>query len=152
MQGLVKLLRIIHQLILSDLQIFKIGQTGGFLGRPLEPLLKTGLPLMKTLLKPLAKSVLILLGLTAAVSATYAAIQKKKTFGSGMTTLTNSNWEIDDIMKIIKSLQKFCLLIKGVSETIENKAKERKARFLSMLLGTLAANLLGRMLTCEDVV
>ena len=69
-----------------------------------------------------------------------------------MTTLTNSNWEIDDIMKIIKSLQKFCLLIKGVSETIENKAKERKARFLSMLLGTLAANLLGRMLTCEDVV
>ena len=80
MQGLVKLLRIIHQLILSDLQIFKIGQTGGFLGRPLEPLLKTGLPLMKTLLKPLAKSVLILLGLTAAVSATYAAIQKKKNF------------------------------------------------------------------------
>ena len=55
-------------------------------------------------------------------------------------------------MKIIKSLQKFCLLIKGVSETIENKAKEQKARFLSMLLGTLAANLLGRMLTCEDVV
>ena len=80
MQGLVKLLRIIHQLILSDLQIFKIGQTGGFLGRPLEPLLKTGLPLMKTLLKTLAKSVLILLGLTAAVSATYAAIQKKKKF------------------------------------------------------------------------
>ena len=54
----------------------KIGQSGGFLGRLLGPLLKTGLPLMKNVLKPLAKSILIPLGLTAA-AATDAAIHKK---------------------------------------------------------------------------
>ena len=59
----------------------KTGQSGGFLGRLLGPLLKTGLPLMKNVLKPLAKSVLIPLGLTAAASATDAAIHRKM-FGS----------------------------------------------------------------------
>ena len=59
----------------------KIGQSGGFLGRPLESLLKTGLPLIQNVLKPLAKSVLIPLGLTAAASATDAAIHRKM-FGS----------------------------------------------------------------------
>ena len=68
----------------------KIGQLGGFLGRLSEPLLKTGLPLMKNVLKPLAKSVLIPLGLRALASATDAAIQKR-IFGSGMTTLISSN-------------------------------------------------------------
>ena len=62
---------------LSKTQLHKIGQSGGFLGRLLGPLLKTGLPLMKNVLKPLAKSVLIPLGLTAAASATDAAIHKK---------------------------------------------------------------------------
>ena len=66
----------------------KIGQSGGFLGRFLGPSFKTGLPLMKKLLKPLAKSILILLGLTAAASAKNAAIQQK-VFGTGMTTLNN---------------------------------------------------------------
>ena len=60
----------------SKIQFHKIGQSGGFLGTPLGPLPKTGLPLMKNLLKPLAKSVLIPLGLTAA-SATDAAVHKK---------------------------------------------------------------------------
>ena len=55
----------------------KIGQSGGFLGRLLGPLLKTGLPLMKNVLKPLAKSVLIPLGLTAPAYATDATIHKK---------------------------------------------------------------------------
>ena len=50
---------------------------GGFLGRLLGPLLKTGLPLIKNVIKPLAKSVLIPLGLTAAASATDAGIHKK---------------------------------------------------------------------------
>ena len=59
----------------------KIRQSGGYLGRILGPLLKTGLPLMKNVLKPLAKSVLILLELTAAVSATDASLHKK-IFGS----------------------------------------------------------------------
>ena len=62
---------------LSKTQLHKIGQSGGFLGRLLGPLLKTGLPLIGNVLKPLAKSVLIPLGLTATVSATDAAIYKK---------------------------------------------------------------------------
>ena len=72
---------------LSKTQLHKIKQSGGFLGRLLGPLLKTGLPLIGNVLKPLVKSVLIQLGLTAAAaSATDAAIHKKM-FRSGMTTL-----------------------------------------------------------------
>ena len=67
---------------------------------------------MKNVLKPLAKSVLIHIGLTAAASATNAAIQKKF-FGSSMTTLIISNEEINDIMKIIKSLEDPCFIDKG---------------------------------------
>ena len=62
---------------LSKTQLNKIGQSGGFLGRLLGPLLKTGLPLERNALKPLGKSILIPLGLTAAASATDAAIHKK---------------------------------------------------------------------------
>ena len=83
---------------------------------------------MKNVLKPSAKSVLILLKLIVA-AATDVTIQKKF-FGSSMTTLITSNKEMNDIMKIIKSLQDADLLIKGVSETIENEAKEQKGRFL----------------------
>ena len=84
---------------------------------------------------------MIPLRLTAAASATDAGIQKK-IFWSHMITLITSNKEMVDIMKIIKSLKKFGLLIKGVSETIKNKAKEQqKGGFLGMLLGTLGASL-----------
>ena len=83
---------------------------------------------MKNVLKPSAKSVLILLKLIV-VAATDVTIQKKF-FGSSMTTLITSNKEMNDIMKIIKSLEDADLLIKGVSETIENEAKEQKGRFL----------------------
>ena len=79
--------------------------------------------------KPLAKSVLIPLGLTAAASATDAAIHKKM-FRSGFTTLIISNEEMNEIMKVINSLEESGLLIKGVSETIKNKAKEKKEDFL----------------------
>ena len=129
----------------------KIVQSGGFLGRLLGPLLKTGLPLKKNVLKPLAKSVLIPLGLTAVASATDAAIHKKM-FGSGMATLITSNEEMNDIMKIVKSLEASGLLIKGVSETIKTEAKEQKGRFLSMLLGTLGASLLGHLLTGKGTI
>ena len=64
----------------------KIGQSGGFLRIFLEPLLKIRVPLIENVLTPLAKSILIPLGLTAAASATDAAIRKKM-FGSGNTTL-----------------------------------------------------------------
>ena len=86
---------------LSKTQLQKIGRSGGFLSRLLEPLLKTRLPLIKNVLKLLARSVLTTLGLTAAISATYAAVQKK-IFGSGMTTLTISNKKMYDIVKIVK--------------------------------------------------
>ena len=62
---------------LSKTQLLKIIQSGGFLGKLLGPLLKTGLPLITNVIKPLAKSVLIPLGLTAAASAADAGIHKK---------------------------------------------------------------------------
>ena len=68
---------------LSKVQISKIIQSGVFLGRRFGPLLKTGLPLIKNVIKPLAKSVLIPLGITAAVSAADAGIQKE-ILGSGI--------------------------------------------------------------------
>ena len=80
----------------------KIGQSGGFLGRLLGALLEPGLPLIGNVLKPLAKSVLIPLGLTPAASATDAAVHRKM-FVSGTTTLIIPNEEMNDIMKIVKS-------------------------------------------------
>ena len=87
----------------QKLNSIKIGQSEGFLGRLLGLLLKTGLPLVENVLKPLAKSVLIPLGLTAAASATDAAIQKK-IFESGIATLIILNEEMN-IMKIVKPLK-----------------------------------------------
>ena len=71
-------------------------------------------------------------------------------FGSGDTALLISNQEMNDIMKIVKSLEKSCLLIKDVSETIKNEPKEEKGGFLRMLLGTLGASLLKNLLTGKD--
>ena len=65
-------------------------------------------------------------------------------FGSGFTILIISNEEMNDVMKIIKSLEEFGLLIKAVSKTIKNEAKEEKGGFIGMLLGTLGASLLGK--------
>ena len=110
---------------LSKTQLHKIEQSGGFLGMLLGPLLKTLLPLIENVLKPLAKNVLIPLGLTAAASATDAAIHKKM-FGSGTSTLIILNEQMNDIMKIIKSLEESGLLIKDVSETIKRESKEQK--------------------------
>ena len=67
--------------------------------------------------------------------------------GSGVTTLIISNDEINDILKIVKSLENSGLLLKGVSETIQHEAKEQRGGFLSMLLGTLGASLLGDILS-----
>ena len=107
------------------------------------------MPLIGNVLKPLAKSVLISLGLTAAASATDAAIHKKM-FGSRTTTLIISNEEMNDIMKIVKSLEESDLLIKSVSKTIENKAKEQKGRFLGMLLDSLGTSVLANLLQGKD--
>ena len=77
---------------------------------------------------------MVLLGLAAAASATDAAIQKKN-FGSGMTALIISKKVIEDIMKIVKSLEESDLLKTGVSKIIKNEIKEQKGGFLGMLLG-----------------
>ena len=76
----------------------------------------------------------------------------KKMCGSGFTTIVISNEEMNDIMKIVKSLEESGLLIKGVSEAIKNEAKEQKGRYIGMLLGTLGAILLGNLLTGKGVV
>ena len=72
--------------------------------------------------------------------------------GSGMTTLIISNDEMDDILKIVKSLENSGLLLKGVSETIQHKAKEQRGGFRSMLIGTLGASLLGDILSGKGVI
>ena len=117
---------------LSKAQLSKMIQSGAFLGRLLGRLLKAGLPLIKNEIKPLAKSVIIPLGLTAAASAADAGIHKK-ILGSGhnhpsSTTLTISNNEMEDIIRIAKSLEDSGLLLKGVTETVQNEVKEQKRR------------------------
>ena len=121
---------------------------GGLLG----PLMKTGLPLIKHVIKPLAKSVLIALGLTAAASGADAGIHKKILGFRKMTTLIISNDEIGDITKIVKSLEDSGLLLKGVTETVQNEVKEQKGGFLRMLLGTLGASLLRNLLTGKRII
>ena len=113
---------------LSNVKISKIIQFRGFLSKPLGPLLKTGLPLIKNVIKPLPKSVLIPLGLTAAASPADAEIQKK-ILGSGTTTLIISNEEMNEILKIIQTLEDSNILLKGVTKTIKNETKEQKRGF-----------------------
>ena len=84
-------------------------------------------PLTENVLKPLAKSISVSLGLSAATPATDAAVHKN-IFASGVTTLIISNEKINDIMKIVKLLEESGLLIKGVTEAIKNKAKEKRKR------------------------
>ena len=120
---------------LSKTQLSKTIQSG-FLDRLLCTLLKTGLPLMINAIKPLAKSILVLLGLTTAASAADAGMHKK-ILGSGIATLIISNYEMEGIIKIVKCFEDSGLLLKGVSEMIQNEAKEQKVGFLSMLFGTL---------------
>ena len=120
-------------------------QSGGFLGKLLS---KLAGPLMKVAL-PLAKNVLAPLGLTAAMSAIDGSIQKK-IHGSSyklQVKLIIEQEDMNDIMKIIEALENSGILLKGVTKTIENETKGQKGGFLSMLLGTLGASLLGNLLT-----
>ena len=132
---------------LSKTQLSKMIQSGGLLGKLLGQLLKTGLPLMKSVIKPLAKIVLIHLGSTAASVADAGIHKKILASGHNNTTLIISNDEMDDILKIVKSLEDSGVLLKGVSETIQHEAKEQRGGFFSMLLGTLGASLLGDVLS-----
>ena len=126
---------------LSKAQIKKLIQSGGFLGKLLS---KLAGPLMKVAL-PLAKNVLAPLGLTAAISVIDGSIQKK-IHGLGIKLIIEQE-DMKDIMKIIEALENSGILLKGVSKTIENETKEQRGGFLSMLLGTLEASVLGDLLT-----
>ena len=126
---------------LSKAQIKKIIQSVGFLGKLLS---KLAGPLMRVAM-PLAKNVLAPLGLTAAMSAIDGSIQKI-IHGSGVQLIIEQE-DMKDIMKIIKALENSGILLKGVSKTIKNETKKQRGGFLSMLLGTLRASLLGNLLT-----
>ena len=131
---------------LSKAQIKKLIQSRGFLGKLLS---KLAGPLMKVAM-PLAKNVLAPLGLTAAMSAFDGSLQKK-IHGSGIKLIIEEE-DMQDIIKIIKELENFDILLKGVSKTIENEIKEQRGGFLSMLLGTLGASLLGNLLTGKGIM
>ena len=132
---------------LSKAQISKIIQSGRFLGSILS---KLAGPLMKVAVT-FAKNILASLGITAAASVIDSRIQKKR-HGSGTATLIISNKEINYIMKIVQVLEDSNILLKGVSKRIKNETKEQKRGFLSMLLGTLGASLLGNLLTGKGIV
>ena len=136
---------------LSKTQLSKMIQSGGFLGKLLGPLLKTELPLIKNVITSWAKSVLIPLGLTAAAAAADAEILKKTLGSGGHTTLIISNKDIEDLIKIVKSLEDFVLLLKGVTESAQNEVKEKKGGSLSTWLGTLGASLLGSLLAGKGI-
>ena len=107
-------------------------------------------PLMKVAM-PLAKNVLAPLCLTSAMSAIDGSIQKK-IHGSGATKVAGvkliiEQEDMNGLIKIIKALENSGILLKGVSKAIKNETKEQKGGFLSMLLGTLGASLLGDLLT-----
>ena len=88
-----------------------------------------------------------MLGLTAAASATDAAINKKILGSGNHTTLIISNDDMEDLLKIVKSLEDSDILLDGITETVKNEVKEQKDGFLSMVLGSLGASLLGDLLT-----
>ena len=85
------------------------------------------------------------------MSAADAAVQKK-IYRSGTTALIISNEKMEDIIKIVKSFEESGLIIKGISETIKNDAKEPKGEFLPISFGTLAASVLGSALTGRGVI
>ena len=113
----------------SKTQLSKTVQSIVLLGKLWGPLLKTALPLIENALKSLAKNVF-----------------------SGFTKLRVPNEEINDIMKIVKTLKDSNLLIKGVNEAIKNEAKEQKGWFVEILLGTLDASLFWNLLTDKGTI
>ena len=77
---------------------------------------------------------------------------KKKIHGSGTTALIVSDKEMNDIMKNVQALEDSKILLKEVTKTIKNETKEDKGGFLSTLLGTLGASLLGNILAGKGIV
>ena len=129
--------------MLSKRTIRKItSQKWGFLNF-LRPFMTAGLPLMKSVITPFAKSILFPNRIISSNVSNRCSNskKKKKNYGSGITTLIISNEEMEDIMKTVKLLEESGLLVKGISETIKNETKEQKGEFLIMLFGTLPASI-----------
>ena len=78
-------------------------------------------------------------------------VYKKRIHGSGVNLIIEQE-DMNDIMKIIEALENSGILLKGVGKTIENETKEQRGGFLSMLLGTLGASLLGNLLTGKGIM
>ena len=131
-------------------------QSGEFLGRLLGPLIKTRLPLIKNVIKPLTKRALVPLGLTVAASTADAGIHKK-ILRSGKTTLIITNDDVKDIIKIVTSPKDFGLLLKRISQTIKNEAKEQKKKTICQYGMTyfrckfIRNNVLGNMLAGKEI-
>ena len=119
----------------------------GFLNS-LRPLLTAGLPLMKSVLTLLAENFFNISIISSNVS-NRCSYSKKINQESRTTELTTSNEEMEDIIKIVKSLKQSGLMMKGISETIKNETEEQKGRFISMLL---AASVLGGPLTVAEAI
>ena len=137
---------------LSKKQIKTLIQSGRFsgllLGKLAGPLMKVSMPLAKDILTPL--------GLTAAMSAIDGSMQKTmRGEGSGEAkrsiTLTISNNDMNDIMQIIQALEDSGILVKCVTRSVAAQTKEQKGGYLSMLLDTLGASLLGNLLSGRGV-
>ena len=116
---------------LSKVQINRIIKEGGNLGK----LLMNFLPKSIKPAVSIGKNILAPLGLSAAMSATDAAIKKMYEYGNN--TLIISNNYLNDLIKIVVALEEHNILLKGTTKTIKNETKEQKGGFLSMLLGTL---------------
>ena len=99
---------------------------------------------------PLAKNILAPLDLTAATSAIDGSIQKRMR-GKGIKLIIEQE-DMNDIMKIIEALENSGILLKGVRKTIESETKKQRGGFLSMLLGTLVASLLGNLLSGKGMM
>ena len=101
-------------------------QNSGFL-RFLAELLKSGLPLLKSVMKPLG-----MLGKTATESATDPATNKKILGSGNHITLIIFNNDMQNLLKLVKSLEDSGILLDGITETVKNEVKEQKGGFLSM--------------------
>ena len=126
-------------------------QEEGFLNF-LRPLITAVIPLMGNVLTPLAKNLLLQLGLLVRKLAADVAIQKKS-YGSGHLSeiLVKKREETWDIMKRAESLEESGILVKGIRETVKNENNQQKWGFLPMLLGALAAGTLGNELAGRGV-
>ena len=108
--------------------------------------------LSDTQLKKLKTAVKDKTGTTLRMSLNWCRNEKKKIHGSGTATLIISNEDMNDIMKIVQALEDSNILLKGVTKTIKKETKDQKGGFLSMLLSTLGARLLGHLLAGKGIV